>query len=169
LAWTGGRDSDDCRGCFFTSNKYEGCFTHAQGYEKWALERAKQGLWSVYELGLLEERPARVTQVAFHRILESTPMSLSNHPNATTPTTSFSVGATPTVPTAEGFFDRRSAGGDSGNSERRQFGSSHQGLSEDGRELALAIDRYKVQSHRRYITCDEMLQILTELGYSKRS
>lgn len=54
-------------------------------------------------------------------------------------------------------------------SERRQFGSSHAGLSDAGRELALAIDRYKVQHHRRYLTCDEMLSVLADLGYRKES
>jgi hypothetical protein len=68
---------------------------------------------------------------------------------------------------ASGFVDRRSSGNDSVGRERRQFGSSHAGLSADGRELALAIDAYKVQNHRRYITCDEMLGVLTKLGYQK--
>jgi len=64
------------------------------------------------------------------------------------------------------FVDRRRAGGSLGSSERRQFGSSHEGLSEAGRELALAIDQYKLEHHRRYITCDEMLLVITRLGYS---
>ncbi|MEO9590021.1 hypothetical protein [Rhodopirellula bahusiensis] len=51
--------------------------------------------------------------------------------------------------------------------ERRQFGSSHADLSEDGCELAAAIDQYKMKHHRRYITCDEMLIVMRELGYSK--
>ena len=69
-----------------------------------------------------------------------------------------------------GFVDRRgSAGAESGRLERRQFGSSHAELSEAGRELALAIDRYKVTHHRRYLTCDEMLRVLTDLGYAKQS
>jgi hypothetical protein len=68
------------------------------------------------------------------------------------------------------FVDRRSASrqGDYPG-ERRQFGSSHSGLSEAGRELALAIDRYKVMHHRRYLTCDEMLTVLAELGYQRTS
>ena len=66
------------------------------------------------------------------------------------------------------LWDRRSTDATaSSQSERRQFGSSHEGLSENGRELALAIDQYKMQHHRRYITCDEMLHILTQLGYQK--
>jgi hypothetical protein len=64
------------------------------------------------------------------------------------------------------FVDRRSAS-DSTAGERRQFGSSHSGLSDAGRELALAIDQYKLQHHRRYITCDEMLTVLHQLGYSR--
>jgi hypothetical protein len=67
------------------------------------------------------------------------------------------------------FIDRRREAGSQGNSERRQFGSSHEGLSDAGRELALAIDQYKLQHHRRYITCDEMLLVITRLGYSKQS
>ncbi|MEM6365030.1 MAG: hypothetical protein AAF745_11420 [Planctomycetota bacterium] len=54
-----------------------------------------------------------------------------------------------------------------GRNERRQFGSSHSNLSTEGRELAAAIDAYKIQHHRRYITCDEMLVVLRSLGYQK--
>jgi hypothetical protein len=53
--------------------------------------------------------------------------------------------------------------------ERRQFGSSHAGLSAEGRELAAAIDAYKLQHHRRYITCDEMLVVLGSLGYRQHA
>lgn len=79
---------------------------------------------------------------------------------------SFSVG-----PSENQFIDRRApqqAEGQ-GKNERRQFGSSHAGLSDDGRELALAIDHYKVTQHRRYLTCDEMLTVLRNLGYSKQT
>lgn len=65
------------------------------------------------------------------------------------------------------FVDRRSSGALQQSNERRQFGSSHAGLSEAGRELAVAIDQYKVENHRRYITCDEMLGVLARLGYSR--
>ena len=65
------------------------------------------------------------------------------------------------------FVDRRASGKSKGRGERRQFGSSHDGLSDDGRELALAIDQYKLENHRRYITCDEMLFVLRQLGYEK--
>ncbi len=65
------------------------------------------------------------------------------------------------------FFDRRALPPTPEVSERRQFGSSHTGLSEAGRELALAIDKYKLENRRRYITCDEMLAVLTAIGYGR--
>lgn len=51
--------------------------------------------------------------------------------------------------------------------ERRQFGNSHRNLSVAGRELAESIDAYKVEHRRRYITPDEMLEVITALGYRK--
>ena len=66
------------------------------------------------------------------------------------------------------FVDRRRSGSNAGAGERRQFGNSHSELSDDGRELALAIDQYKLENHRRYITCDEMLVVLRGLGYAKQ-
>ena len=66
------------------------------------------------------------------------------------------------------FADRRNDSASvPASSERRQFGNSHQGLSDDGRELALAIDRYKLENHRRYLTCDEMIKVIGDLGYAK--
>ncbi len=51
--------------------------------------------------------------------------------------------------------------------ERRQFGNSHRGLSPDARELAEAIDNYKLQNRRRFITFEEMLDVIQTLGYTK--
>ena len=66
------------------------------------------------------------------------------------------------------FEDRRKGGSDDHNrTERRQFGDGHRGLSGAGRELALAIDRYKLRHHRRYLTCDELLRVMMQLGYVK--
>jgi hypothetical protein len=65
------------------------------------------------------------------------------------------------------FVDRRAPGIDGGNSERRQFGSSHSDLSPDAKELAIAIDRYKIENRRRYITCEEMLAVFKTLGYRR--
>ncbi len=68
-----------------------------------------------------------------------------------------------------GFVDRRrtNGGGDAGDGERRQFGNSYNELTAEGRELALAIDAYKLKNRRRYITPDEMLQIVKSLGYQR--
>lgn len=49
--------------------------------------------------------------------------------------------------------------------ERRQFGSNYSELSPAGAELGRAIDSYKVANHRRYVTYDEILKVLSGLGY----
>jgi hypothetical protein len=51
--------------------------------------------------------------------------------------------------------------------ERRQFANSYRELSPDAKELAEAIDSYKVRHRRRYITFEEMLQVIQDLGYHK--
>lgn len=51
--------------------------------------------------------------------------------------------------------------------ERRQFSNTYQELSPNGRELAFAMDEYKVRHRRRFITYDEMIHILAGLGYKK--
>ena len=69
------------------------------------------------------------------------------------------------------FFDRRqheAAVGLPGR-ERRQFANSHDELSPAARELATAIDQYKLRHRRRFITFEEMLGVFTELGYSKQA
>lgn len=74
----------------------------------------------------------------------------------------------PSNGSSSGFVDRRGSGKSTTSpGERRQFGSAHLGLTEEGRELATAIDRYKLEHHRRYITCDEMLAVLRTLGYDR--
>ncbi|MFG0289504.1 MAG: hypothetical protein ACF8CQ_15095 [Rhodopirellula sp. JB044] len=97
--------------------------------------------------------------------------------------TATSMGLLPTIPSSTqsaetdgsggSMKDRRSSdrSGQRGRAgvERRQFGSSHSGLSAEGRELASAIDAYKLKHHRRYITCDEMLVVLRSLGYQKNT
>ena len=68
------------------------------------------------------------------------------------------------------FVDRRSS--DAARSmpvrERRQFANSHSELSPDAKELADAIDQYKLHHRRRFITFEEMLGVILELGYAKR-
>ena len=66
------------------------------------------------------------------------------------------------------FVDRRSKDDTTNGFERRQFGNSHATLSPDARELAEAIDSYKVEHRRRYITFEEMLKVIHSLGYQKQ-
>jgi hypothetical protein len=66
------------------------------------------------------------------------------------------------------FVERRAARPDGGiSSERRQFANSYRELSPDARELAQAIDRYKLERRRRIISFEEMLSVIRELGYRK--
>lgn len=67
------------------------------------------------------------------------------------------------------FVDRRFATGPAVApcSERRQFANSHAELSPEAQELARAIDGYKLRHRRRFITYEEMLGVVTSLGYHK--
>jgi hypothetical protein len=67
------------------------------------------------------------------------------------------------------FVDRRQAEPvvDVPARERRQFSNSHEELSPAARELARAIDAYKLRHRRRFITFEEMLSVIESLGYSK--
>ncbi len=72
-------------------------------------------------------------------------------------------------PPTEGFVDRRSYDPGVGRPirERRQFTNSYEDLSAEARELALAIDEYKLVHRRRFITYEEMLGVVKSLGYKK--
>jgi len=67
------------------------------------------------------------------------------------------------------FVDRRSidnSGGPEG-FERRQFSDLYAGLHPDAAELAEAVDQYKLRHRRRFITFEELLDVITDLGYHK--
>jgi hypothetical protein len=70
---------------------------------------------------------------------------------------------------AEQFVDRRNydVGQEVPVRERRQFSNSHEGLTPDARDLANAIDEYKLRHRRRFITFEEMLSVIESLGYTK--
>ncbi len=51
--------------------------------------------------------------------------------------------------------------------ERRQFTNSHEELSPEARDLAQAIDSYKLMHRRRFITYEEMLAVIKSLGYKR--
>ena len=69
----------------------------------------------------------------------------------------------------EAFVDRRFSTGPSEvpGADRRQFTNSHEELSPQAQELALAIDGYKLRHRRRFVTYEEMLGVITSLGYHK--
>ncbi|MCA9174567.1 MAG: hypothetical protein KDB14_08775 [Planctomycetales bacterium] len=67
------------------------------------------------------------------------------------------------------FVDRRKGSGNDGGAqrERRQFANSYNELSEPARELAHAIDQYKLSNRRRFITYEEMYEVISQLGYRR--
>jgi len=71
--------------------------------------------------------------------------------------------------TVETFPDRRNpdSSGSPPGVERRQFANSHTDLSPEAKELAIAIDEYKVRHRRRFVTYEEMLLVFRGLGYRK--
>ena len=71
--------------------------------------------------------------------------------------------------TTQPFIDRRqcNATADSPGVERCQFSNSFEDLSPGARELALAIDEYKIRHRRRFITYEEMIDVIQALGYHK--
>jgi hypothetical protein len=72
--------------------------------------------------------------------------------------------ATATLP----FVERRAVrDSETSGFERRQFANSYRELSPNAKVLAEAIDSYKVRHRRRYITFEEMLQVIQDLGYRK--
>ncbi len=68
-----------------------------------------------------------------------------------------------------GFIDRRSSCSDGGpeGPERRQFRDSHSESRPEIAELGEAIDQYKLCHRRRFITFEELFDVITDLGYHK--
>ena len=67
------------------------------------------------------------------------------------------------------FVDRRQpqSEGASPTRERRQFGNGYEELSPPARELAEAIDEYKLIHRRRFVTYEELFSVIGSLGYRK--
>lgn len=77
------------------------------------------------------------------------------------------TGPAPTSQAAP-FVDRRAGGQDGApGRERRQFSNSYEELSDDAAELARAIDAYKLRNRRRFISYEEMLAVVKQLGYAR--
>lgn len=67
------------------------------------------------------------------------------------------------------FIDRRQPdnGGPSQGPERRQFQDARENVSFEAMESAEAVDRYKLRHRRRFITFEELYDVISELGYHK--
>ena len=64
--------------------------------------------------------------------------------------------------------DRRSANrGPTGGADRRQFGASHDTGRPEVDELAAAVDLYKLENRRRFITYAELYDVMIGLGYER--
>lgn len=81
------------------------------------------------------------------------------------------MSTTPASLTDADFVERRtsSTAAVSPPRERRQFVNSYEGLSPEARELAMAIDRYKLEHRRRFISYEEILQVVHALGYVRHA
>lgn len=68
-----------------------------------------------------------------------------------------------------GFIDRRRSCSDGrpDGPERRQFQDSRGDTRPEVAELGEAIDQYKLCHRRRFITFEELYDVITELGYRK--
>lgn len=74
----------------------------------------------------------------------------------------------PIVPQGASFVDRRLTGGPRREGgERRQFIDSRATFRPEVIELAEAVDQYKLRHRRRFITFEELCDVITELGYHK--
>ncbi len=67
------------------------------------------------------------------------------------------------------FFERRrgDAGPAPGNGERRQFRDGNRSARPEVAELANAIDDYKLAHRRRFITFEELFDVMVSLGYHR--
>lgn len=65
------------------------------------------------------------------------------------------------------FAERRGGAATPPGVERRQFAASRTSNRPAVNELAEAIDAYKLANRRRFITIDELFDVVTELGYTR--
>ena len=66
------------------------------------------------------------------------------------------------------YIDRRQAGSaQRAGTERRQFMDSRNAARPEVAEMAEAIDQYKLRHRRRFITFEELYDVIAELGYHK--
>ena len=65
------------------------------------------------------------------------------------------------------FVDRRNMPGGPPGVERRQFSDERAEQSPEVRELAEAVDQYKLRHRRRFVTFEELHGVITSLGYHR--
>ncbi|MCA9040472.1 MAG: hypothetical protein KDA65_09010 [Planctomycetaceae bacterium] len=67
------------------------------------------------------------------------------------------------------FVDRRQQDSETRrpSTERRQFQDSRTYANQDVQELAEAVDQYKMRHRRRFITFEELFEVVKSLGYHK--
>ncbi|MEZ6067360.1 MAG: hypothetical protein R3B90_17025 [Planctomycetaceae bacterium] len=65
------------------------------------------------------------------------------------------------------FVDRRQGNADQPVRERRQFTPSYDSARVEVNEMAKAIDEYKMRHRRRFITFEELYDVIAGLGYHK--
>ncbi len=74
------------------------------------------------------------------------------------------------LPENGNFVERRQGRGQEGGasvSERRQFSDSRNTARPEVDELARAVDQYKLRHRRRFITFEELFDVMASLGYRK--
>ena len=73
------------------------------------------------------------------------------------------------VQDSSNFVDRRQSAGSrsDGGSERRQFINARQAGRPEVQEFAEAVDQYKLRHRRRFITFEELFDVMASLGYHK--
>lgn len=71
----------------------------------------------------------------------------------------------PKIQTA--FVNRRQTDNGSGGRERRQFRDGNRSARPEVAELADAVDKYKMENRRRFITFEELFDLMQGLGYHK--
>lgn len=72
-----------------------------------------------------------------------------------------------TQATSPDFVDRRQASTTAEGFERRQFKDGNRSFRPEVAEFADAVDEYKVTNRRRFITFEELFDVMTSLGYHK--
>jgi hypothetical protein len=71
-----------------------------------------------------------------------------------------------TIPGTD-FTERRQSGDGAPGVERRQFSDSRQSTRPEIDELAKAVDQYKLVHRRRFITFEELYDVMISLGYHR--